>query len=65
MRKLVVSEFLTLDGVMQAPGGADEDTEGKRRQILTVSLLVLGQRTRVSSSKDSARRLPQNLSVEP
>jgi dihydrofolate reductase len=28
MRKLFVSEFLTLDGVMQAPGASDEDVEG-------------------------------------
>src|SRR5258708_8085431 len=28
MRKLIVSEFISLDGVIQAPGGADEDTEG-------------------------------------
>ena len=27
MRKIVVAEFVSLDGVMQAPGGADEDTE--------------------------------------
>jgi dihydrofolate reductase len=28
VRKLIVSEFMSLDGVMQAPGGKDEDTEG-------------------------------------
>src|SRR5688500_7243348 len=28
MRKLIVSEFVTLDGVMQAPGGRDEDRDG-------------------------------------
>src|SRR6476659_4194962 len=28
MRKIIVSEFMLLDGVMQAPGGKDEDTEG-------------------------------------
>ena len=28
MRKLIVSEFVSLDGVMQAPGGRDEDRDG-------------------------------------
>jgi dihydrofolate reductase len=28
MRKLIVNEFMSLDGVAQAPGGEDEDTSG-------------------------------------
>lgn len=28
MRKIIVHEFITLDGVIQAPGAPDEDTEG-------------------------------------
>jgi len=28
MRKLIVSEFMTLDGVIQAPGGPEEDPSG-------------------------------------
>ena len=28
MRKIIVHEFITLDGVIQAPGGPEEDTDG-------------------------------------
>lgn len=28
MRKLIIAEFITLDGVIQAPGAKDEDTDG-------------------------------------
>ena len=26
--RIVISEFMSLDGVVQAPGGAEEDTDG-------------------------------------
>ena len=29
MRKIIVQEFITLDGVMQAPGGPEEDASGE------------------------------------
>lgn len=28
MRELIIAEFITLDGVIQSPGGVDEDTDG-------------------------------------
>ena len=28
MRKIIVLSFITLDGVIQAPGGHEEDTSG-------------------------------------
>jgi len=28
MRKVIVDQWLTLDGVLQAPASADEDTKG-------------------------------------
>ncbi len=31
MRKIIVSSFITLDGVMQAPGGPEEDESGNFR----------------------------------
>ncbi len=33
MRKLIVLSFISLDGVMQAPGGPDEDPEGGDLQV--------------------------------
>ena len=40
MRKLVVSTFLTLDGVMQAPGGPGEDDERRLRARWLVGELL-------------------------
>lgn len=31
LMRIVISEFISLDGVVQAPGGAEEDTDGEFR----------------------------------
>jgi dihydrofolate reductase len=59
MRTLIVSEFVTLDGVMEAPGGelghphsgwvrdyqGAEQIEHKMREVLAADLLLIGRRT--------------------
>ena len=38
--RVVVNEFMSLDGVVQAPGGAKEDTDGRlRARRLVTSVL--------------------------
>ena len=40
MRKFILAEFLSLDGVMQGPGGPDEDPSGDMvRQALAAGLV--------------------------
>jgi hypothetical protein len=52
MRKLVVGTFVTLDGVMQAPGGPDEDRDGGG---LKYGEVEVGQETVIFDS-DTARK---------
>jgi len=49
MPKIIVNAFLTLDGVMQAPGAPDEDPEGgdvAPRRVLHDAALVPGSNPR-------------------
>ena len=64
MRKLIVDEWMALDGVVQAPGHAEEDTDGgfahggwHMRYFDDVSQdwVVEGYMDRVGSSSSAAR----------
>jgi dihydrofolate reductase len=59
MRKLIVSEFVTLDGVMEDPGGAEKSKYGgwsrsfagpeyldyKLKEVLAADILLIGRKT--------------------
>jgi dihydrofolate reductase len=56
MPRIVVSEFLTLDGVMQAPGDPNEDRNGDAYRLM-VHPLVLGSGKRLFREGASLTRL--------
>jgi hypothetical protein len=43
MRKIIVAEFISLDGVIQAPGGANEDTDGGSGKRLNLKISKSGE----------------------
>jgi dihydrofolate reductase len=52
MRKLIVSEFMTLDGVMQAPGGENEDIgKGFSEMMQGCDAFLLGRRTYITHAE--------------
>jgi hypothetical protein len=55
MRKLIVSTFASLDGIMQAPGGPEEDPTGGFTWRLDVQLLR--RATDISASGVSTERI--------
>jgi hypothetical protein len=50
MRKLIVHEFVSLDGVMQAPGGKDEDRDGGFEHGGWTMPLITSVRRRIATS---------------
>ena len=65
MRKIVVLEHISLDGVIQAPGGPDEDRSGGFAYGGAREKSMSPRTTSMNRASSRSRQAPNRSSLEP